>query len=123
MQGPDTAARPGTSIALEAALARARGDLSAANRTYTLALRRLGYFDGKRTYQMRSILVGAAEARTGGAPVPQHKQVISPRCSCQRRARARDSSMTRSWSGISATFPATRTYSPWGIRCDRLMYF
>src|SRR4249920_4089076 len=49
----------------------------------------------------------------GGAPVPQRKQVISPRCSCQRRARARDSSLTRSWSGVSAADCVVGT-SAWG---------
>jgi eukaryotic-like serine/threonine-protein kinase len=65
--GPE--GRPGTSIALDAALAHARGDLATAKATFTRALRQMGYFDGGRTYQMRSVLIGAAKAaRDAGNP-------------------------------------------------------
>jgi len=57
-------------LVLEAQLARARGDLPAASAGFTAALRSLGYDDGKRTYQMRAILVSGADvALAGGSPV------------------------------------------------------
>jgi serine/threonine protein kinase len=59
----------GTALALDAALAHRRGDTAAARETFKQALRRMGYFDGQRTYPMRSVLVHAAEAaRDAGDP-------------------------------------------------------
>ena len=61
--------RPASGPALEGALAHARGDLAAARAGFGEALRALGYFEGKRTYQMRSVLIRAAEAALdAGAP-------------------------------------------------------
>ena len=67
--------RPGTSIALDAALAQARGDREKAGTTFSEALRQLGYFDGRRTYQMRSVLVRAAEAARDRSGLGQSRGV------------------------------------------------
>jgi tetratricopeptide (TPR) repeat protein len=46
---------------IEAALAHLRGDLTRASTMFDTTLRRMGYETGKRTYQMRGVLVAAAE--------------------------------------------------------------
>jgi eukaryotic-like serine/threonine-protein kinase len=54
---------------LDGALAHARGDAAAARASYEEALRAMGYFEGKRDYGMRAVLIRAAEAELdGGAP-------------------------------------------------------
>jgi tetratricopeptide (TPR) repeat protein len=54
--------RPTNGVVLDGALAHARGDPAAATRIFRQALRAMGYADGKRTYQMRGVLIHAAEA-------------------------------------------------------------
>jgi serine/threonine-protein kinase len=56
--------KPATGLpqALRASLAAARGDSAGANRLFTETLRGMGYFQGKRDYQMRWVLARAAEA-------------------------------------------------------------
>ncbi len=53
---------PASGLALDGALAHARGDAEAARQNFREALLALGYAEGKRTYQMRSRLIRAAEA-------------------------------------------------------------
>ena len=68
-RGLGPGSRTGMGLALEAELAHRRGELPAANAGFTDALRRMGYFDGTRIYQMRSVLIrGAEAARDGGDP-------------------------------------------------------
>ena len=50
---------------LEAALARARGDAAGAASAFAVVLRRMGYDAGKRSYQMRVVLIRAARAARG----------------------------------------------------------
>jgi hypothetical protein len=52
----------GMTQSLEGSLAAARGDSAGANRIFTQALGGMGYFQGKREYQMRGVLARAAEA-------------------------------------------------------------
>jgi serine/threonine-protein kinase len=53
---------PENAATLDGALAHAGGDAGAAMAHFRRALRDVGYFDGKRTYKMRKMLIRAAEA-------------------------------------------------------------
>ena len=68
-RGLGPASQTGMGLALEGELAHRRGDVRAANAHFRDALRGMGYFDGARIYQMRSVLIrGAEAARDGGDP-------------------------------------------------------
>jgi serine/threonine-protein kinase len=54
--------KPAAESVLDGAMARARGDVAAARSAFENALRVMGYFEGKRTYEMSSVLIRAAEA-------------------------------------------------------------
>jgi serine/threonine-protein kinase len=56
------APKPAAESVLDGAMARARGDIAAARSAFEKALRVMGYFEGKRTYEMSSVLIRAAEA-------------------------------------------------------------
>jgi eukaryotic-like serine/threonine-protein kinase len=58
-----------TVSALEAALRHARGDATVATAAFARVLRQMGYDGGRRTYQMRGVLIRAARAaRDAGHP-------------------------------------------------------
>ncbi len=66
---------PANGHTLDGAMAHARGDDRAALAHFRAALTAAGYDEGKRTYQMRSILIRAAEAALGaklGSPALEY---------------------------------------------------
>jgi hypothetical protein len=62
--------RPANGATLDGALAHARGDARGAMAHFRRSLRTLGYFEGKRRYGMRSVLIHAAGAALDASDAP-----------------------------------------------------